>query len=193
MCSGCSVLCDILVVTPGKTTVPSCTSLILCMHDFALQVPVDDVPGAPRGDVHHPQRGPLASHADPQQVSRPPAAEGNSQRFGLHPGQRISPLACPPPVVTAANCISSPAETPRTEVHCRPVPASSSLHHELYHHFSTFPECRQRDVLPTLLLKTTSDGTSHDWTDPVDINCFGTQVQPSISQIQILIMHILFV
>lgn len=81
------------------------------------------------------------------------------------------------PVVTTANCISSLAETPRTEVHCRPVPANSSLHHELYHHFSTFPECRQRDVLPTLLLKTASDNSSHDWTDPVDINCFGTQVR----------------
>lgn len=58
------------------------------------------------------------------------------------------------------------------------MPATSSLHHELYHHFSTFPECRQRDVLPSLLLKKTdSESNTSDWTDPVDINCFGTQVR----------------
>lgn len=83
----------------------------------------------------------------------------------------------PPPSVNTTTYASSHAETPRTEVQCRPVPASSSLHHELYHHFSTFPECRQRDMLPSLLLKTDSDSNSHDWTDPIDINCFGTQVQ----------------
>ncbi|XP_031724466.1 LOW QUALITY PROTEIN: vacuolar protein sorting-associated protein 13B, partial [Anarrhichthys ocellatus] len=67
-------------------------------------------------------------------------------------------------------------ETPRTEVHCCPLPANCSLHHELYHHFSSFPECRQKDTLPALLLKTTSDHGSTSWTDPIDINCPGTQV-----------------
>ncbi|KAI4811960.1 hypothetical protein KUCAC02_014818 [Chaenocephalus aceratus] len=67
-------------------------------------------------------------------------------------------------------------ETARTEVYCRPLPANCSLHHELYHHFSSFPECRQKEMLPTLLLKTTSDHSSTDWTDPIDINCPGTQV-----------------
>ncbi|XP_074510650.1 intermembrane lipid transfer protein VPS13B isoform X2 [Sebastes fasciatus] len=67
-------------------------------------------------------------------------------------------------------------ETPKTEVYCLPLPANCSLHHELYHHFSIFPECRQKDTLPTLLLKTTSDHSSTDWTDPIDINCPGTQV-----------------
>ncbi|XP_035019480.2 vacuolar protein sorting-associated protein 13B-like [Hippoglossus stenolepis] len=67
-------------------------------------------------------------------------------------------------------------ETPRTEVHCRPLPANCSLHHELHHHFSSFPECRQKDMLPTLLLKTTSDHSTTDWTDPININCLGTQV-----------------
>uniref|UniRef100_A0A671VBR1 Vacuolar protein sorting 13 homolog B n=1 Tax=Sparus aurata TaxID=8175 RepID=A0A671VBR1_SPAAU len=67
-------------------------------------------------------------------------------------------------------------ETPKTEVYCRPLPANCSLHHELYHHFSSFPECRQKEMLPTLLLKTTSDHSSPDWTDPIDINCPGTQV-----------------
>ena len=67
-------------------------------------------------------------------------------------------------------------ETPRTEVYCRPLPANSSLHHELYHHFSSFPECRQKEMLPALLLKTTSSHSTTDWTDPIDINCLGTQV-----------------
>ncbi|XP_077382325.1 intermembrane lipid transfer protein VPS13B isoform X2 [Festucalex cinctus] len=67
-------------------------------------------------------------------------------------------------------------ETPRTEVFCCPLPANSSVHHELYHHFSSFPDCRQREALPTLLLKTTADVGSTDWTDPIDINCPGTQV-----------------
>ncbi|XP_037533228.1 vacuolar protein sorting-associated protein 13B [Nematolebias whitei] len=67
-------------------------------------------------------------------------------------------------------------ETPRTAVYCRPLPANCSLHHELYYHSSTFPECRQKEVLPTLQLKTTSDHSSTDWTNPIDINCPGTQV-----------------
>ncbi|XP_039661566.1 vacuolar protein sorting-associated protein 13B isoform X3 [Perca fluviatilis] len=67
-------------------------------------------------------------------------------------------------------------ETPKTEVYCRPLPPNCSLHHELYHHFSSFPECRQKEMLPTLLLRTTSDHGSTDWTDPIDINCPGTQV-----------------
>uniref|UniRef100_A0A8K9WXE2 Vacuolar protein sorting 13 homolog B n=1 Tax=Oncorhynchus mykiss TaxID=8022 RepID=A0A8K9WXE2_ONCMY len=76
-------------------------------------------------------------------------------------------------------------EPPRTEVYCRPLPANSSLHHGLYHHFSSFPACRQREPLPTVLLKTSPDPNSlppsdlqasPEWSDPVDINCPGTQV-----------------
>ncbi|XP_064816243.1 intermembrane lipid transfer protein VPS13B-like [Oncorhynchus masou masou] len=76
-------------------------------------------------------------------------------------------------------------EPPRTEVYCRPLPANSSLHHGLYHHFSSFPACRQREPLPTVRLKTSPDPNSlppgdlqasPEWSDPVDINCPGTQV-----------------
>ncbi|KAF3691535.1 Vacuolar protein sorting-associated protein 13B Cohen syndrome protein 1 [Channa argus] len=67
-------------------------------------------------------------------------------------------------------------EAPRTEVYCRPLPANCSVHHELYHHSSSFPECRQKELLPTLLLKTITDHSPTDWTDPIDINCPGTQV-----------------
>ncbi|TNN02898.1 hypothetical protein fugu_010385, partial [Takifugu bimaculatus] len=67
-------------------------------------------------------------------------------------------------------------ETPRTDVYCRLLEAKCSVHHELYHHFSSFPECRQRDVLPSLLLRRTTGHGSNDWTDPIDINCPGSQV-----------------
>ncbi|XP_061529703.1 intermembrane lipid transfer protein VPS13B-like isoform X2 [Phycodurus eques] len=67
-------------------------------------------------------------------------------------------------------------ETPRTEVYCCPLAANSSVHHELYYHFSSFPDCRQREALPTLLLKTAANVGSTDWTDPIDINSPGTQV-----------------
>lgn len=97
--------------------------------------------------------------------------KGLASALGCTPSRSVAPL------LNTTTFTSSHAETPRTEVHCRPVPASSSLHHELYHHFSTFPECRQRDILPSLLLKTDSDSISYDWTDPVDINCIGTQVR----------------
>jgi hypothetical protein len=50
------------------------------------------------------------------------------------------------------------------------------LHHELYQQYSSFPDCRQREALPALLLKTTPEHGATTWTDPVDINCPGTQV-----------------
>ncbi|XP_041963297.1 vacuolar protein sorting-associated protein 13B-like [Alosa sapidissima] len=72
-------------------------------------------------------------------------------------------------------------ETPRTVVFCRPLPPLSSLHHELYQQASSFPDCRPRESLPTLLLRAAPDpGASPlpppDWTEPIDINSPGTQV-----------------
>ncbi|KAJ8013405.1 hypothetical protein DPEC_G00052920 [Dallia pectoralis] len=76
----------------------------------------------------------------------------------------------------------------RSPVRCRVLPAQTSLHHELYHHTTSFPECRQRESLPTLQLRTCPDTppcsdlqpsslqAAPEWTDPVDINCPGTQV-----------------
>lgn len=126
MCNGCSVLCDILVVTRGKKNNCSCSSLlILCVHDCVLQVHINDVPGAPRGDLHHSRRGPLASHADPQQVSHPPAAKGNSQRFGLRTGHSVVPLACPPPSSpqrTASLLLQKPRGRRSTVALCLPIP-----------------------------------------------------------------------
>nr|XP_015804809.2 intermembrane lipid transfer protein VPS13B isoform X1 [Nothobranchius furzeri] len=79
---------------------------------------------------------------------------------------------CPIPLLLMENV----KETPRTAVYCRALPANCSMHHELYSHFSSFPECRPKEVLPTLQLRTTSDHGTSDWTDPVDITCPGTQV-----------------
>ncbi|KAG9283570.1 vacuolar protein sorting-associated protein 13B [Astyanax mexicanus] len=75
-------------------------------------------------------------------------------------------------------------EPARTEVFCRKLPALSSVHHELYYHSSSFPECRQRDTLPTLLLCSVPDvptsspstPTKTHWTEAIDINSPGTQV-----------------
>ncbi|XP_030225865.1 vacuolar protein sorting-associated protein 13B isoform X5 [Gadus morhua] len=79
---------------------------------------------------------------------------------------------CPIPLLLKENL----KDAPRAEVFCRPIPASGSLHHELYQQYSSFPDCRQREALPALLLKTTPEHGATTWTDPVDINCPGTQV-----------------
>ncbi|XP_017308310.2 intermembrane lipid transfer protein VPS13B isoform X5 [Ictalurus punctatus] len=74
-------------------------------------------------------------------------------------------------------------EPARVEVFCRRVPSLCSVHHELYYHSSSFPECRQRDALPTVVLSIASDPSSPTatsptpkWTDDIDINNPGTQV-----------------
>ncbi|KAI7806135.1 putative vacuolar protein sorting-associated protein 13B-like [Triplophysa rosa] len=82
-------------------------------------------------------------------------------------------------------------ECPRAEVFCRTLPAVSSVHHELYHHTSNFPECKQKDTLPTLLLCLITDTPTDpittpidptdtpitlSWTDAIDISSPGTQV-----------------
>ncbi|XP_061095079.1 intermembrane lipid transfer protein VPS13B-like isoform X3 [Conger conger] len=97
---------------------------------------------------------------------------------------------CPIPLVLKETL----KETPRTQVYPRLLPAASSLHHELYHHFSNFPDCRQREALPTLLLKTTSAlhiPSPEEWTDPIDINSPGTQVVflPGFGCLYIDVLH----
>ncbi|KAI4881788.1 hypothetical protein NFI96_011483 [Prochilodus magdalenae] len=65
----------------------------------------------------------------------------------------------------------------RTEVFCRKLPPLSSVYHELYYHSSSFPECQQRETLPTLLLCCTPDmHSTPNWTEAIDINSPGTQV-----------------
>ncbi|XP_062394523.1 intermembrane lipid transfer protein VPS13B-like isoform X2 [Sardina pilchardus] len=87
-------------------------------------------------------------------------------------------------------------ETPRTEVFCRPLPPLSSLHHELYQQASSFPDCRPRESLPTLLLRAAPDPRASplppsDWTEPIDINSPGTQVVflPSFGCLYVDVLH----
>ncbi|XP_056617879.1 intermembrane lipid transfer protein VPS13B-like isoform X2 [Triplophysa dalaica] len=97
-------------------------------------------------------------------------------------------------------------ECPRAEVFCRMLPAVSSVHHELYHHTSNFPECKQKDTLPTLLLCLIMDTPTDpiatpiiptdtpitlSWTDAIDISSPGTQVVflPGFGCLYIDVLH----
>ncbi|XP_052473684.1 intermembrane lipid transfer protein VPS13B-like [Carassius gibelio] len=97
-------------------------------------------------------------------------------------------------------------ESVRSEVFSRVVPALSSVHHELFHQASSFPECRQKETLPTLQLRIITDTppgdsatpTSHTdtppspgWTDAIDISSAGTQVVflPGFGCLYIDVLH----
>uniref|UniRef100_A0A8C3BAQ6 Vacuolar protein sorting 13 homolog B n=1 Tax=Cairina moschata TaxID=8855 RepID=A0A8C3BAQ6_CAIMO len=68
-------------------------------------------------------------------------------------------------------------DTPKFEVYCRKIPAECSVHHELYHQVSSYPDCKTRDLLPSILLKVmSSDKLVNEWSDVVDINNQGTQI-----------------
>ncbi|XP_064333004.1 intermembrane lipid transfer protein VPS13B isoform X2 [Camelus dromedarius] len=68
-------------------------------------------------------------------------------------------------------------DIPMFEVYCRRVPPECSIHHELYHQISSYPDCRTRDILPSLLLRVELlEGITTEWSDAVDINHQGTQV-----------------
>ncbi|XP_058602808.1 intermembrane lipid transfer protein VPS13B isoform X2 [Onychostoma macrolepis] len=97
-------------------------------------------------------------------------------------------------------------ESERSEVFSRTVPALSSVHHELFHQASSFPECRQKETLPTLQLRIITDTplghsatpTGHSdtppspgWTDAIDISSPGTQVVflPGFGCLYIDVLH----
>ncbi|XP_068017257.1 intermembrane lipid transfer protein VPS13B isoform X4 [Melanerpes formicivorus] len=68
-------------------------------------------------------------------------------------------------------------DTPKFEVYCRKIPAERSVHHELYHQVCSYPDCKTRDLLPSILLKVMSSSeVENEWSDCVDINSQGTQV-----------------
>ncbi|KAM4705859.1 intermembrane lipid transfer protein VPS13B [Rhinophrynus dorsalis] len=68
-------------------------------------------------------------------------------------------------------------DTPKFEVYCRKIPAECSLHHELYYQVSNFPDCKPKDLLPSIYLKVLStEETAAEWSDLIDINNQGTQV-----------------
>ncbi|XP_072266948.1 intermembrane lipid transfer protein VPS13B isoform X2 [Pyxicephalus adspersus] len=68
-------------------------------------------------------------------------------------------------------------DTPKFKVYCRKIPAECSVHHEMYHQVSSFPDCKTKDSLPGIYLKVLQcdDGTA-EWSDLIDINSQGTQV-----------------
>ncbi|KYO29383.1 vacuolar protein sorting-associated protein 13B isoform A [Alligator mississippiensis] len=68
-------------------------------------------------------------------------------------------------------------DTPKFEVYCRKIPAECSVHHELYHQVSNYPDCKNKDLLPSVLLKVISpDELMTEWSDVIDINNQGTQI-----------------
>ncbi|XP_053101134.1 intermembrane lipid transfer protein VPS13B isoform X9 [Hemicordylus capensis] len=67
-------------------------------------------------------------------------------------------------------------DTPKFDVYCKRVPAESSVHHELYHQVSSYPDCKSKDLVPSILLKVISSEETNEWSDFVDINNQGTQI-----------------
>ncbi|XP_051058543.1 intermembrane lipid transfer protein VPS13B [Phodopus roborovskii] len=68
-------------------------------------------------------------------------------------------------------------DIPKFEVYCKKIPPESSVHHELYHQIMGYPDCKTKDLLPSLLLRTEStEEMTVEWSDAVDINSQGTQV-----------------
>lgn len=51
------------------------------------------------------------------------------------------------------------------------------MHHELYHQIASYPDCKTRELVPSILLKVvSSEEQANEWSDSVDINNQGTQV-----------------
>ena len=68
-------------------------------------------------------------------------------------------------------------DIPKFEIYCRKIPPECSIHHELYHQISSYPDCKTRDLLPSLLLRVELlEEMTAEWSDPIDINNQGTQV-----------------
>ncbi|XP_008146729.2 intermembrane lipid transfer protein VPS13B isoform X2 [Eptesicus fuscus] len=80
---------------------------------------------------------------------------------------------CPVTIVIKENI----KDIPKFEVYCRKVPSECSVHHELYHQISSYPDCKTRDLLPSLLLRVElQEEMPTEWSDAIDINSEGTQV-----------------
>uniref|UniRef100_A0A8D2L3K4 Vacuolar protein sorting 13 homolog B n=1 Tax=Varanus komodoensis TaxID=61221 RepID=A0A8D2L3K4_VARKO len=68
-------------------------------------------------------------------------------------------------------------DTPKFDVYCKHVPAECSVHHELYHQVSNYPDCKTKDLVPNIVLKVvSSEELTNEWSDFVDINNQGTQI-----------------
>ncbi|KAM9198438.1 intermembrane lipid transfer protein VPS13B [Dugong dugon] len=68
-------------------------------------------------------------------------------------------------------------DIPKFEVYCRKIPSECSIHHELYHQISSYPDCKTKDLLPSLLLRVELlEEVATEWSDAIDINHEGMQV-----------------
>ncbi|XP_058131760.1 intermembrane lipid transfer protein VPS13B isoform X2 [Dasypus novemcinctus] len=68
-------------------------------------------------------------------------------------------------------------DIPKFDIYCRKIPSECSIHHELYHQISNYPDCKTKDLLPGLLLRVELvDERTNEWSDAIDINNQGTQV-----------------
>ncbi|XP_058524570.1 intermembrane lipid transfer protein VPS13B isoform X2 [Ochotona princeps] len=68
-------------------------------------------------------------------------------------------------------------DIPKFEFYCKKIPSESSIHHELYHQITSYPDCKTKDLLPSLLLRVElPDRIVAEWSDAIDINSQGTQV-----------------
>lgn len=80
---------------------------------------------------------------------------------------------CPVTILVKENI----RDSPKFEVYCKKIPPESSIHHELYHQIISYPDCKTKDLLPSLFLRVdTMEEMPAEWSDPVDINSQGTQV-----------------
>lgn len=80
---------------------------------------------------------------------------------------------CPVTVLIKENI----KDIPKFEVYCKKIPPESSVHHELYHQISSYPDCKTKDSLPSLLLRVElPDRIITEWSDAIDINSQGMQV-----------------
>ncbi|XP_026561693.1 vacuolar protein sorting-associated protein 13B isoform X1 [Pseudonaja textilis] len=68
-------------------------------------------------------------------------------------------------------------DTPKFAIYCKRIPAESAVHHELYHQIASYPDCKTRELVPSILLKVvSSEEQTNEWSDSVDINNQGTQI-----------------
>ncbi|XP_054548040.1 intermembrane lipid transfer protein VPS13B isoform X2 [Talpa occidentalis] len=80
---------------------------------------------------------------------------------------------CPVTILTKENI----KDIPKFEVYCRKIPSECSVHHELYHQISSYPDCKTKDLLPSLFVGIEQmDEVTTEWSDAIDINTQGTQV-----------------
>lgn len=79
------------------------------------------------------------------------------------------------------------SDSPKFEVYCKKIPPESSIHHELYHQIISYPDCKTKDLLPSLFLRVdTMEEMPAEWSDPVDINSQGTQVSDAYPRLSCL-------